>query len=113
MCGRYTLFVPPADPADRFDIRVQSYQSQYNATPGQTLPIITDDEPGRLRHLEWRFIPTWADEKSDGGHINARAETLSETASFWDAFAQHGKAAGRCLVPAIGFYEWTETDGGK
>lgn len=113
MCGRYSLFVPPDDLAIQFDIAVEEYSPRYNAAPGQQLPVITDDNPDQLRRLEWGLVPPWADKKSDGGHINARAETISDKASFRDAFDQHGEDVGRCLVPADGFYEWVEEDGGK
>lgn len=116
MCGRYSLFVPPEDLADRFDVDVTGYEPRYNAAPSQSLPVITDEHSDTLQSFEWGFVPSWADSSDDGGHINARAETLTETASFRDAFMQEGDGdlqAGRCLVPADGFYEWVDTNGGK
>jgi putative SOS response-associated peptidase YedK len=117
MCGRYSLFVPPEQLEDQFDLDdVSAYEPRYNAAPSQSLPVVTDDQPRALRRLEWGLIPPWADERSDGGHINARAETLTEKPSFSDPFEQHtggDLAVGRCLVPADGFYEWTETSTGK
>jgi putative SOS response-associated peptidase YedK len=112
MCGRYTLFVAPETLADRFGVDVEAYEPTYNAAPGQQLPVITDDEPDRLRRLEWGLIPGWAETKSDGGHINARAETLTEKSSFNTAFEGTSDTAGRCLVPADGFYEWVDTEEG-
>lgn len=115
MCGRYSLFAPPKDLGSRFDVRIEEYTPRYNAAPGQQLPVITDEQPDQLHRLEWGLIPQWAEKKSDGGHINARAETVAEKASFRDAFEQRNGefAAGRCLVPADGFYEWVEQTGGK
>jgi putative SOS response-associated peptidase YedK len=116
MCGRYSLFVPPAELADRFGVDVSAYEPRYNAAPGQSLPVITDENADTLQSLEWGFVPPWADDNADGGHINARAETLTETPSFRGAFDQEPEGeftAGRCLVPADGFYEWVESDGGK
>jgi putative SOS response-associated peptidase YedK len=52
------------------------------------------------------LTPSWAEEPFD--LINARAETVREKRSFADAYDSR-----RCLVPADGFYEWVEEDGGK
>ncbi|MFT4946655.1 MAG: putative SOS response-associated peptidase YedK [Natronomonas sp.] len=112
MCGRYTLFVAPETLSDRFGVGAETYEPTYNAAPGQQLPIITDDEPDRLRRLEWGLIPQWAETRQDGGHVNARAETLTEKSSFADAFDGAIEGSGRCLVPADGFYEWVETEDG-
>jgi len=115
MCGRYSLFVPAEDLAGQFDISVEEYRPRYNAAPGQDLPVVTDAVPDRLTRLEWGLIPSWADSRDDGGHINARAEGLADKPSFRGAFEQSvGElAAGRCLVPADGFYEWVDEEGGK
>ena len=116
MCGRYSLFVPPEDISERFDVDVSAYEPRYNAAPSQSLPVITDEHAETLKTMEWGLVPSWADSRDDGGHINARAETLGETPSFRAAFEQepHGEfSAGRCLVPADGFYEWVEANGRK
>jgi putative SOS response-associated peptidase YedK len=115
MCGRYSLFVPPDELANRFGVDTTGYEPRYNAAPGQSLPVITDDSADRLTRMEWGLIPSWADSRDDGGHINARAETLRETPSFRPSFeGDDGPlAAGRCLVPADGFYEWVDRDGDR
>jgi putative SOS response-associated peptidase YedK len=108
MCGRYSLFTPPAELADRFDVSVEGYEPRYNAAPGQSLPVIADRNDGSLARMEWGLVPSWADERD--GHINARGETLHEKPTFRDAFEGGGGdlATGRCLVPADGFYEWVD-----
>jgi putative SOS response-associated peptidase YedK len=107
MCGRYTLFVDQEDLEKRFDARfVEPFSSRYNMAPGQALPVITNDAPEEFRCLEWGLIPSWADDDR-GGLINARAGTVAEKPSFRAAYERR-----RCLVPADGFYEWVETDGG-
>jgi putative SOS response-associated peptidase YedK len=113
MCGRYSLFVSPDDLAARFGVDTTGYEPRYNAAPGQSLPVITDADADRLTRMEWGLIPAWADSRDDGGHINARAETLQETPSFRPSLERDDDplAAGRCLVPADGFYEWVDHDG--
>ncbi|WP_338742183.1 SOS response-associated peptidase [Haloplanus salilacus] len=107
MCGRYTLFTPAAELAERFDTRTPDLDPRYNCAPGQALPVITGDDPDRICDHQWGLIPPWADEASTD-LINARAETLTEKPSFADAVEHR-----RCLVPADGFYEWVDRDEGK
>jgi len=109
MCGRYSLFAPPDEVESRFDATlVEAFEPRYNAAPRQELPVITNENPETIRRLEWGLIPSWADDRSGHEYINARAETLTETPSFSEAYERR-----RCLVPADGFYEWTEEGGGK
>ncbi|MFC4358927.1 SOS response-associated peptidase [Halobium salinum] len=109
MCGRYTLFTPQAELEERFGATPERpLEPRYNCAPGQALPVITDDAPDTMQLFEWGLVPTWAETKSDAGFINARSETVREKRSFAEAFERR-----RCLVPADGFYEWTETDSGK
>lgn len=109
MCGRYSLFAPVSDVEERFGATFEySFDPRYNAAPSQSLPVITNDEPETIQRMEWGLIPSWADDRSEFGLINARAETLTEKASFSDAYERR-----RCVVPADGFYEWTETADGK
>ena len=107
MCGRYGLFTPPTELETRFDATVQAaFEPTYNAAPGESLPVIADDEPETIRTAEWGLIPSWADDPDEHRHINARAETLFERASFREAAERR-----RCLVPADGFFEWGSPDG--
>ncbi len=128
MCGRYTLLIEQDELEERFDARFADsepeFEPRYNAAPGQELPVITNDAPDEIRRLEWGLVPSWAEDDS-GGIINARAETIDEKASFRAAYerrrcSREGNereldtpSAGRCLVPADGFYEWVGTERGK
>ncbi|MEF8938124.1 MAG: SOS response-associated peptidase, partial [Halovenus sp.] len=107
MCGRYTLFTPAEELAERFGTRTPDWEPRYNCAPGQDLPVVTGSEPDRFSHQQWGLIPDWADDASTAS-INARAETISEKPSFADAVEHR-----RCLVPANGFYEWVDRDAGK
>lgn len=100
MCGRYSLFVSPADLAERFEVTVGGYEPTYNAAPSQPLPVIADDRSDTVTHMEWGFIPRNASERTD--YINARGETLASRPSFADAFTggSGGSAVGRERPPA-------------
>jgi putative SOS response-associated peptidase YedK len=108
MCGRYSVFLPADELAERFDVTVpEAYHEHYNAAPSQSLPVVTNHDPDRLVHQQWGLIPTWADDDFSG-LINARGETAAEKPAFQDAYQQR-----RCLVPADGYYEWTDRADGE
>ncbi|WP_247729972.1 SOS response-associated peptidase [Halovivax limisalsi] len=123
MCGRYSLFTPPADLEDRFDARFErAFTPTYNAAPSQSVAVVPDEAPETIRQFEWGFSPPWG----DGDRlINARAESLSETRAFRSAYEGRpttaggadelaaAPASGRCLVLADGFYEWVPTETGN
>jgi putative SOS response-associated peptidase YedK len=60
--------------------------------------------------MRWGLVPPWAgDIKIGRKMINARAETIAEKRSFKTPLKQS-----RCIVPALGFYEWKKlSDGSK
>lgn len=106
MCGRFTLFVTPDELEERFGVEVPAeWTPSYNVAPGQEIATVAD---GVVRLRRWGLVPAWADEPDESGHINARAESIEEKPSFRTAVTRR-----RCLVPADGFYEWTDTDGGR
>lgn len=108
MCGRYSLFASQTDLESRFGASFgDDFEPRYNAAPGQTLPVITDEEPDEVRRLEWGLVPRWADDATES-YINARSETVREKPAFAEAYGER-----RCLVPADGFYEWADTGDGK
>ncbi|MFB6218744.1 MAG: SOS response-associated peptidase [Halobacteriaceae archaeon] len=102
MCGRYTLYTPVPELERRFGATAeQEFEPRYNAAPGQDHPVVLDADPDTITAARWGLTPRWADEQQ--GHINARAETVTEKPSFREAFEER-----RCLVPADGFYEWAD-----
>ena len=103
MCGRYTIIAKAEEIEKRFNVEVpESFTPSYNAAPTHILPVITNKNPDGVSLFQWGLIPGWAKDKRIGSKlINARAETITEKASFKNAFKQK-----RCLVIADGFYEW-------
>ncbi|WP_246983293.1 SOS response-associated peptidase [Halorientalis marina] len=109
MCGRTSLFAPAPDLADRFDVAVpDTYRPRYNIAPTESVEVITGDDPDSIQRFHWGLRPSWAD-AGEGGHINARAETVAEKPAFADAWESRP-----CLVLSSGFYEWKDVErGGK
>jgi len=109
MCGRTSLFAPAPDLADRFDVAVpDTYRPRYNIAPTESVEVITGDDPDSIQRFHWGLRPSWAD-ADEGGHINARAETVAEKPAFADAWESRP-----CLVLSSGFYEWKDVErGGK
>jgi putative SOS response-associated peptidase YedK len=103
MCGRYTIIARAEEIEKRFNVEVpESYAPRFNAAPTQVLPVITNAQPNGISFFRWGLVPTWAKDKSIGAKmINARSETLTEKASFKQAFKSR-----RCLVISDGYYEW-------
>src|SRR5262245_39277300 len=111
MCGRY-IVIADTSIAGRFAARygIEEVASRYNAAPSQSMPVVVSDRDGEWHTgpMHWGLVPSWAQDQSFGGMINARAETIAEKPSFRSAFKRR-----RCLVPASGYYEWVKTDSGK
>lgn len=63
-----------------------------------------------LPQISWGFVPSWAKDfqKQRPKPINARIETVATSGMFKRAFATN-----RCIVPALGYYEWVVREDGK
>lgn len=107
MCGRYATgavtwaqfrdwlgLIAPAPEAPELAPR-------WNVAPTTLAPIIRPGGVGGL--ARWGLIPVWARGRMKDQRfntINARVETAAEKPSYRAALGN------RCLVPAIGYYEW-------
>jgi putative SOS response-associated peptidase YedK len=109
MCGRITRTSPREAIAKEFGVTrfaEVDWRPHYNVAPTQVVEtIISAHGEKRLGPMRWGFIPPTAKEPKLAP-INARAETLSTSPMFREAFRRH-----RCLVVADGFYEWRRNDG--
>jgi putative SOS response-associated peptidase YedK len=104
MCGRIARTSPRDVLAQEFGISRfvnVDLRPRYNVAPSENIEtIIRVSDEKRLGPMRWGFVPTAAKDPKLAP-INARAETLSTSPMFRDAFRRH-----RCLVVADGFYEW-------
>ncbi len=123
MCGRFSLYTPPARVARSFgatladDVDPEGAPS-WNIGPTRDVAGITVDagrpppegeRGGRLLDVyRWGLIPSWAKDPSVGSRLfNARAETVANRASFRAAFSSR-----RAIIPADGFFEWRKSPTG-
>ncbi len=106
MCGRYTLTATTDKLAQQFEVKQpESLQPRYNIAPSQTIPAIAlEGDSRQLKLMRWGLIPHWVKDLAEwkANLINARAETVDSKPSFKSSFKQR-----RCLIPATGFYEWS------
>ena len=113
MCGRYVVFTDEEN--DELIEIINGINQRYKNEaqqmktgeifPTNTVPVITagSDNHGDLNLFKWG-LPNYA--KPSAVIINARSETLQEKPTFRRLIS-----AGRCLVPASGFYEWKAAEG--
>jgi putative SOS response-associated peptidase YedK len=111
MCGRY---VSPSAAALEREFRTiprdWHFGSSYNVAPTQRVPAIRRAEHGDEGVLlRWGLVPFFAHGKAGPySTINARVETIATSASYRTPW----KRGQRCLLPALGFYEWHQREDG-
>jgi putative SOS response-associated peptidase YedK len=86
----------------------------YNIAPTDSAAIVldsakTDPPTRRLESARWGLVPSWAKDVKVGSRaFNARAEELEDKSMFRGALAKR-----RAIIPASGYYEWKQVEGGK
>ena len=107
MCGRFTQRFTWQEVRDFMDLSglPQNLAPRYNLAPSQEAAVVRCDPNGpSLSMLRWGLVPAWSKDARIGYKlINARSETAQSKPSFRAAYRSK-----RCLVPADGFYEWTQ-----
>ena len=113
MCGRFTITHPNEALAALFDAVSGNDLPEvpnFNVCPTNAVAVVTSDGgQRRLRAMRWGFLPSWYKAPNDGPLIiNARSDTVATKPAFREAIR-----ARRCIVPASGFYEWSEGPKGE
>lgn len=116
MCGRYAASANPDELVETYEIDLVTPEGQaatrprFNLAPTDDLPAVVerlrDEGPQRcLVGLRWGLVPSWARDATGASRmINARSETVADKPAYRSAFR-----ARRCLLPALGYYEWRTT----
>lgn len=110
MCGRFAIDISKPVFQKRFTIKQLEIQlsPHYNVSPGMFLPTVIRSQSNQAVLMKWGLIPHWSkDPKVKFSNINARAETINASPAYRLPFQKQ-----RCLIPAIGFYEWARRDDG-
>jgi putative SOS response-associated peptidase YedK len=84
----------------------------WNVAPTQMAGIVGEGKRGRsLVPARWGLVPQWWKKPLSefrATTFNARSEEAAGKPMFRDAWRR-----GRCLVPALGYYEWSGEPGSK
>ena len=110
MCGRYVVTKAVNDLLPDLLGGFGPLADDYNVAPTALVPVVRERHGERaLAEVQWGFLPSWAKgPKVKPQPINARIETVASSGMFRRAFA-----SARCVVPALGYYEWVVTPTGK
>jgi len=105
MCGRFTQERPASELAEIFGAEplADDPGPRYNVAPtDETLVVVQREERRAITAYRWGLVPHWSTDLKAGSRMfNARAETLTTSPAFREAFRRR-----RCLVPVESFYEW-------
>ena len=84
----------------------------YNIKPtNQIYALCKEGGSNRLTSARWWFVPHWFEKgvkQWKQTTFNARIETAFEKPTFRTAWKHQ-----RCIIPALGYYEWTGPKGSK
>ena len=108
MCGRYANHVGAMHGwTDILSDWPCGVQLGFNIAPTLLIPSFTVNGGEAMR---WGLLPSWVQQvNSSYSTFNARLKTVAEKPAFRHAW----KTRQRCMIPALGYYEWCNTEGGK
>ena len=110
MCGRFCLEAPADDLSSHLKpwLRgedaawLEHYSPRCVIRPMEPVLVLRQEHQlSSLTHLLWGLLPGWVKDPNQRPRpINARAESITEKASFRGAWRHH-----RCLLPSSAFFE--------
>ena len=105
MCGRFTQERPASELAEIFAAEplADELGARYNVAPtDEALVVVQREERRAVTAYRWGLVPHWSTDGKGGSRMfNARAETITASPAFREAFRRR-----RCIVPVDSFYEW-------
>ena len=108
MCGRFSSAVKPSAAwHDLMQDWPQALFNKYNVSPTSQIGAFVD---GHCHAMRWGLVPSWSkDVSTKYATFNARIETIESKPAFRHAWKLNQK----CLIPALGYYEWNTEQGVK
>jgi putative SOS response-associated peptidase YedK len=113
MCGRFVTKIEAALERE-FELHRWEWPAEYecyNVCPTMLVPVIRAVKGERVGSMmRWGLVPFFArGQPPSYSTINARVESIATNASYKGPW-QRGQ---RCIVPALGFYEWHLDEHGR
>jgi len=110
MCGRYVVSRATSELLPDLLAGLPDLPDDFNVAPTTAVPVVRQRHGEReLPRARWGLTPSWYPDLTKRPQpINARIETVATNGMFRRPFAQ-----ARCIVPALGYYEWVVTETGK
>lgn len=108
MCGRFaSALKPSAAWLELMREWPKELFNRYNVSPTSQIGVFVE---GACFAMRWGLVPFWSKEISNKyATFNARIESIESKAAFRHAWSHNQK----CLIPALGYYEWQIEQGAK
>ena len=108
MCGRFASALKPSDAwLELMQEWSDELFNRYNVSPGAQIGAFVE---GQCHAMRWGLVPSWSKEISNKyATFNARVESIESKPAFRSAWRKNQK----CLIPALGYYEWQLEQGAK
>lgn len=103
MCERFSFALSKEKIARRFHVKAAQVPAvNYNISPGQLVPVISNHSPKQLSSFHWGMMPPANNGKKSPQQVNViGAEAFHKQPYFAELLQTK-----RCLIPADGFYMW-------
>jgi putative SOS response-associated peptidase YedK len=108
VCGRYVAPDTAAIEAQWKLSETALFERRFNLAPAADVPVLRKSREGNLvlKSARWGLVPHWwTQARPPRFNHNARFEEAAAKPMWRDALARW-----RCLLPAVGWYEWRESD---